>query len=218
MVEVVENESWSDIGGPAGDRLLRVATDAETRRPGAQDHRGRRQPREVERPADLPDFAGNPAYEWIHLNLDRRFGIDEPVSADNADEAWEETAAQLESLEMLRKMGVEVLCNTDPTSSLQLYERAETEVEGIDVRSTWRPDRGLKIENGAWETFVGDLNDVTKVDIDDLDHFLDAYDGEMDVGLYVLDPTTTRAWRPSRAPIRTSASARRDGSTTVPTT
>ncbi|ESP87110.1 glucuronate isomerase [Candidatus Halobonum tyrrellensis] len=130
--------------------------------------------------AVFPDFAGNPTYDWVHLDLERRFGIEKPLSADTADEIWEETKRQLSEPEMrpqalLREMNVEVLCSSDdPTSRLEYHERAETEVEGVDVRPTWRPDRALKVEKPAWDEFVVELDAATETDVDDFEGFRDA--------------------------------------------
>lgn len=180
MAEVVENNRWTDIWEVQGAtdhyvwQLMRKRGIPERKITGNATNREKWDALA----SALPDLAGNPVYEWIHLDLSRRFGIDEPVSADNADDIWEETAAKLKEPEMrpqqvLREMGVEVLCSTDdPTSQLKYHERAETEVDGIDIRPTWRPDRGLKIENEAWSTFVAELDDVTEGTVDELGGFL----------------------------------------------
>jgi glucuronate isomerase len=128
----------------------------------------------------FPDFAGNPTYEWVHLDLKRRFGIETPINADTAESIWQETKAQLEQPEMrpqqlLRDMDVEVLCSSDdPTDSLDYHELAAEAVEGVEVRPTWRPDRALKIENESWSTFVDQLDAATEVDVSDYEGFLDA--------------------------------------------
>ncbi len=182
LAEVVENEHWSDIWEVEGAtdhyvwQLMRKRGVPEEKITGDAANREKWNAlAEV-----FPDLAGNPTYEWVHLDLKRRFGIDETISAETADEIWAETKEQLGSDEMrpqqvLRDMDVEVLCSSDdPTSRLEYHERAEDEVEGVDVRPTWRPDRAMKIENDAWTDFVAELDDVTESAPVDLGGFLDA--------------------------------------------
>ena len=128
----------------------------------------------------MPEIAGNPTYEWIHLDLQRRFGIEEPVSADTADEIWVRTREQLREDSMrpqrlLREMNVDVLCSTDdPTSSLEYHERAVTEVSGTEILPTWRADRAVNIGEPTWGEFLVDLEDATGIVTDEFDGFLAA--------------------------------------------
>ncbi|MBR4417686.1 MAG: glucuronate isomerase, partial [Victivallales bacterium] len=45
--------------------------------------------------AAFEKVAGNPTYEWIHLDLKRRLGIDELITADNAETIWQKSKAVL---------------------------------------------------------------------------------------------------------------------------
>jgi glucuronate isomerase len=182
LAEVVENDRWNDIWEVEGAtdhyvwQLMRKRGVPEEKITGDAENREKWDALA----AVFPDFAGNPTYEWVHLDLKRRFGIETPISADTADEIWEETARQLAEPRMrpqqvLRDMNVEVLCSSDdPTSRLTYHERAEDEVEGVEIRPTWRPDRAMKIERDEWSTFVSELDDVTESPVDDFAGFLDA--------------------------------------------
>ncbi|EMA37313.1 glucuronate isomerase [Halococcus hamelinensis] len=183
VAEIVANEGWDDIWEVEG------ATDhyvwAAMRKRGVPENRitGAASNREKWNALAgvFPELAGNPTYEWIHLDLKRRFGIEKPVSAETADEIWAETAAQLEEDSMrpqalLREMNVEVVCSTDdPTSSLDLHDRASREVDGVDVLPTWRADRAVHIDHRDWDDFIGDLDAATDDDdVSGFDGFLDA--------------------------------------------
>ncbi|MCU4802658.1 glucuronate isomerase [Halobacteria archaeon HArc-gm2] len=176
LAEVVENEHWSDVWEVEGAtdhyvwQLMRKRGVPEEKITGDASNREKWHAlAEV-----FPDLAGNPTYEWVHLDLKRRFDIHEPINSDTADEIWEETKEQLQSdamrpQQVLRDMDVEVLCSSDdPTDRLEYHERAEDEVDGVDVRPTWRPDRALKIETDAWDAFVAELDDATEPDVSDL--------------------------------------------------
>lgn len=182
VAEIVANEGWDDIWEVEG------ATDhyvwAAMRKRGVPEERitGAASNREKWNALAevFPELAGNPTYEWVHLDLKRRFGIEKPVSAETANEIWAETAAQLDEDSMrpqalLREMNVEVVCSTDdPTSSLDLHERAVREVDGVDVLPTWRADRAVHIDHRDWNDFIGDLAAATGGDVSGFDEFLDA--------------------------------------------
>ncbi|WP_227356439.1 glucuronate isomerase [Haladaptatus salinisoli] len=182
LAEVVENEPWNDVWEVEGAtdhyvwQLMRKRGVSEAKITGDAGNREKWNALA----SVFPDFAGNPTYEWVHLDLKRRFGIETPISADTADEIWEETARQLSEPRMrpqrvLRDMNVEVLCSSDdPTSRLRYHERAKDEVEGVDVRPTWRPDRAMKIDREEWSTFVSELDDATESPVDDFAGFLGA--------------------------------------------
>ncbi|WP_430506237.1 glucuronate isomerase [Haloparvum sp. PAK95] len=128
----------------------------------------------------FPEFAGNPTYEWIHLDLKRRFGIEKPISAETAEEIWTETKTALEAPEMcqqtlLEEMNVAVISSTDdPTSDLQYHQQLEDDLNDVTVRPTWRPDTALKIEQAEWTDYVRNLGAATNTETGDLEGFLTA--------------------------------------------
>ena len=182
VVEIVENNGWSDIWEVEGATdhyiwaLMRNRGVPEEKITGDAPNREKWNALA----AVFPKFAGNPTYEWVHLDLKRRFGIDQPISAETADEIWERTAVQLEEEAMcpqslLREMDVEVVCSTDdPTSQLEYHERAEKEVANVDVLPTWRADRALQTSQPDWREFVDDLAEATGIDTRNLDGYLNA--------------------------------------------
>jgi len=125
----------------------------------------------------FPEIAGNPTYEWVHLDLKRRFGIDTPISAETADEIWEETKAQLQEPDMrpqalLGEMNVEVVSSTDdPTSALERHEQLAEDLDDVTVRPTWRPDTAMGIDADGWSEYVDELGDATDTDVSDLTGF-----------------------------------------------
>lgn len=128
----------------------------------------------------FPKVAGNPTYEWVHLDLRRRFGIDERLSPETADDIWAETREALADdglrpRELLREMNVEVVCSTDdPTDSLDDHARIAAEADGIEVRPTWRADRVLGVGDPEWSSVADELAEATGVATDDLDGYLSA--------------------------------------------
>lgn len=180
--KIVENKGWNDIWEVEGETdhyvwsLMRKRGVPEGKITG--DAPNREKWKALAK--IFPKLAGNPTYEWIHLDLKRRFGIDKPISEDTGDEIWEKTSKKLDSRDMrpqelLDEMNVEVLCSTDdPTSKLKYHERGEEELKNTDLLPTWRPDRAMDIGSDSWKEFVRQLEESTNVPTSDLDGFLDA--------------------------------------------
>jgi glucuronate isomerase len=128
----------------------------------------------------FPHFGGNPTYEWIHLDLRRRFGIPELISKQTADAIWEKTSALLEDESMtpqnlLKYMRIELMCTTDdPTSNLKYHKRAKEEFDKPLILPTWRPDKIMLIENEIWKDSILKLGKITREDTSQLKGLLSA--------------------------------------------
>ena len=113
----------------------------------------------------VPRLAGNPIYEWLHLDLRRRFGITDLVETDTADPIWKLTKEALASPNMrprslLHQMKVEVLCTTDsPLSNLNWHEKLKEDLETPRVFPTWRPDQFLDVGTPTWLGLIADLGE-----------------------------------------------------------
>ena len=179
--EVVEDEGWSDIWQVEGatdhyvwSMMRKRGVDEELITGDATNREKWRALAEV-----VPEMAGNPVYEWLHLDLQRRFGIDDPVSAETADDIWARTREQLASEDMrpqalLAEMNVEFVGTTDdPVDDLSFHERAHQEVPGVDIRPTWRGDRAVNVHLAEFTDFVGALDDSVDPDARTFPGFLD---------------------------------------------
>jgi len=186
--EIVENEGWNDIWEVEGEtdhyvwELMRRRGVPEEKITGKASNREK-----WEALAGVfPDFAGNPTYEWIHLDLKRRFDIDLTISEHTADIIWEETKAQLKKDKMapqrlLREMNVKIMCTTDaPESKLKYHQQAKKEVDGIKILPTWRPDKAMKINSNSWTTFVNNLCELYEEDAESFGGFMKALQSSHD--------------------------------------
>jgi glucuronate isomerase len=172
IVEIVENHPWSDIWEVEGAtdhyvwELMRKRDVPEEKITGDAPNREKWQAlAEV-----FPRFVGNPTYEWIHLDLKRRFGIEEIIRPETANSIWMQTQAKLAKPEMrpqelLRAMNIEIMCTTDdPTVQLPYHERAREEIEHVRILPTWRPDKTMNIEKETWRPFLKRLAEETGID------------------------------------------------------
>lgn len=125
-------------------------------------------------------IAGNPTYEWIHLDLKRRFGIEELICAENAQAIWDKTKAMLAKPEMsqqslIKTMNVEAMCSTDdPLDTLEYHKAlASSKLAGI-VRPTFRPDKAMNIFKKDWPDYVAALEKRWNMKFDCLEDMLQA--------------------------------------------
>ena len=122
----------------------------------------------------VPKLAGNPLYHWTHLELQRYFGIDAPLSEKTAPMVWEACNALLIQPEfgarrLLQKMKVKAVGTTDdPADTLEhhvAYAKARQPEEPVMVPS-YRPDKALAVEDpAAWKAYLGKLGAAADVSI-----------------------------------------------------
>jgi len=126
------------------------------------------------------DFVGNPTYEWIHLDLKRRLGVDQLISADTGPAIWDATAAVLQKPEMrpqelLRQMNVACICSTDdPVDTLEYHRKLADEGSDVGVRPTFRPDKAMNIFKPEWRDYIKTLGERFGPRIDSVDDLLEA--------------------------------------------
>jgi glucuronate isomerase len=180
--EIVENKPWSDIWQVEGAtdhyvwELMRKRGISEDKITGSASNREKWDALA----SVFPEFIGNPVYEWVHLDLKRRFGIDDTISSETAGRIWNETKRQLQQEKMrpqqlLESMQVEIMCTTDdPTLSLPYHEQAAAEVKATKILPTWRPDKAMNISKQGWKKFIKQLGKETSDDVSQLSGLLSA--------------------------------------------
>ncbi len=131
----------------------------------------------------VPKCLRNPLYHWTHLELKRPFGIaDRLLNPDTAKSIWADCNGLLGERAfsvrgILAQMGVRVICTTDdPVDSLEHHRALAADIDfAIQVRPTWRPDKGMAVEDpGAFNAWIDRLGAAANVDIADFDAYLAA--------------------------------------------
>ena len=113
----------------------------------------------------MPGLMGNPIYHWSHLELQRGFGISEPLTADNADEIYDRCNEILKgssARNLMRKFDVRAICTTDdPADALRFHDQiaAETSME-IRVLPAFRPDRAVNIDKEGFADYIQKLSET----------------------------------------------------------
>ncbi len=127
----------------------------------------------------MPYLLRNPMYHWSHLELVRYFNVNKLLSPATADEIWERTKERLAEPDMSARglmlaSNVEVVCTTDdPVDILDAHKKIASETDfKIKVLPTWRPDKGMAVDNLLlFNEWVDKLSAVSGIDIGD-DYFL----------------------------------------------
>ncbi len=167
--EILEDEVFSDISQIwlGGDhykwRLMRAC--------GVPEEliTGNASPREKFRAyaACLETAAGNPLYVWSHMELSMYFGIDDALTAENADEIFDRANAYIAETGMSpRKLmldsRVELVATTDdPADSLE-YHKLIREDSAFPVRvvPSFRTDAALNIVRADYKDYISRLSAV----------------------------------------------------------
>ncbi len=131
----------------------------------------------------VPALLRNQLYSWTHLELKSPFGIsDRLLSPDTAESVWDECNAKLATPEfsargIMRQMKVALVCTTDdPVDSLEHHQIvAADESFGVQMLPTWRPDKGMAVENPVrFNEWVDKLAAAADVEIRDFASYMEA--------------------------------------------
>ncbi|MBQ2655310.1 MAG: glucuronate isomerase, partial [Erysipelotrichaceae bacterium] len=110
----------------------------------------------------LSHLIGNPLYHWSHLELQRYFGIYEPLTEDNAEEIFNKCNEVLKTLtvrKILEDSKVNIVCTTDdPCDDLATHKLLqEDKTMKTLVVPCFRPDKANNIEKVDYLDYVKKL-------------------------------------------------------------
>lgn len=131
--------------------------------------------------------AGHPLYHWSQMELSNYFGIDLPLTSENADKIWNKANEHIRNTEMSpRKLisdsGVEVICTTDDVAdSLEWHEKIRNDSSiTAKVLPSFRNDNLLLMRREGYLDYVKKLSDVAGVKITDLATLKEAVEKRLD--------------------------------------
>ena len=101
----------------------------------------------------VPKLVGNPLYHWTHLELQRYFGIDEPLTGRNGKAVYRACNEILQQPDMsvrgiIKKSDVRLICTTDdPADDLKAHERIAADPTcPVAVLPAFRPDKAMRAD------------------------------------------------------------------------
>ncbi|MBA1434547.1 glucuronate isomerase [Bombilactobacillus bombi] len=126
--------------------------------------------------------AGNPLYEWTHLELRRFFGINETFNTQTAPRIWKRANELLQTEDfkprnLIRNSKVKAVCTTDdPASDLHYHKliKKDERENGFRTLPAMRPDKLIQIERDGFGEYLNTLSDVSGVQITNFDTLIKA--------------------------------------------
>ncbi len=134
----------------------------------------------------LQGCVGNPLYHWSHLELQRYFGITEPLTLKNARQIWAKCNELLAKPDfapqgLLAKMGVKALCTTDdPLDSLEWHKKIAEQNAQVKVLPSFRPDPILNADSPAFADYISRLQNFSGMRFKSIDDMFVALSARMD--------------------------------------
>lgn len=108
---------------------------------------------------------GNPMYHWCHLELQRFFGIYEPLTTESAERIWNRCNKLLRedpdmgARGLIRRSNVAFIGTTDdPVDDLAWHEKiaADPTITTV-VAPSFRPDKAINIHKAGWREYIEKL-------------------------------------------------------------
>ena len=127
----------------------------------------------------------NPLYHWTHLELQRYFNIEEPLTTKNAQDIYDRANKILESglttRSLIKMSNVTKICSTDdPIDDLKHHKMLLAEGYEVAVMPTYRPDKAVNIENPIFIDYINQLGMVSGIAINTLKDVLKALENRLD--------------------------------------
>jgi glucuronate isomerase len=109
---------------------------------------------------------GNPLYHWTHLELQRFFGIYEPLREDNAEKIYNQINEMLAKpefrvRELIVRSNVAAINTTDdPADSLEWHKKIAADEDRFKVYPAFRPDKALNLDAPTYAAYIKTLGEV----------------------------------------------------------
>ena len=108
---------------------------------------------------------GNPMYHWCNMELKQFFGINEPLTLENAEKVWNHCNKMLQedpnmtARGLIRQSNVTFIGTTDdPIDSLEWHEKiAADPTFNVVVAPSYRPDKAINIHKEGFLGYIAAL-------------------------------------------------------------
>ncbi|MDR0301151.1 MAG: glucuronate isomerase [Treponema sp.] len=139
----------------------------------------------------VENLIGNPLYHWTHLELQRYFGIHEPLTQKSAPAIWNRANELLQKPELsvkgiFEKFKIYAVGTTDdPVDSLEYHlaiANGTAPIGKIDTKAipSFRPDRALNIAADGFADYIHELAKVSGTTIKLTDDVFTALEKRLD--------------------------------------
>ncbi len=139
----------------------------------------------------VENLIGNPLYHWTHLELQRYFGIHDPLTVKSAPAIWEKANAMLKSDELsvkgiFKKFNVYAVGTTDdPADNLEYHTAiadGSAPIGKIEskIRPSFRPDKAVNISLPSFAPYIQTLSKASGISIQNSDDVITALEKRLD--------------------------------------
>ncbi len=113
----------------------------------------------------LEKAIGNPMYHWCHLELQRFFGITEPLTLETAPAIWEkcndllQNDPSMSARGLIKKANVAFIGTTDDPTDDLIWHSKIAEDSSIDVKvcPSFRPDKAVNLHKAGFAEYMQTL-------------------------------------------------------------
>ncbi|MDO4192785.1 MAG: glucuronate isomerase [Erysipelotrichaceae bacterium] len=106
---------------------------------------------------------GNPMYHWCNMELHKFFGVEEPLTLDNAEAIWNKCNDMLQNdpnmtvRGLIKQSNVAFIGTTDdPIDSLEWHQKIrEDQTITVKVCPSFRPDKAININKEGFVQYIG---------------------------------------------------------------
>ncbi len=125
-------------------------------------------------------FRGTPSGAWLSQELRQVFGIQQPLTAANAQEVYDQIEACLASPEfkprkLFERFNIEIMCTTDPAwDRLEAHQALRASGWRGKIRPTFRPDGVVNLDTRGWQENIEKLSRASGVPVTSYNGFIQA--------------------------------------------
>lgn len=131
--------------------------------------------------------AGHPLYHWSQMELSRYFGIDTPLTEENADEIWNKAneyirKTQLSPRKLIEASNVELLCTTDDIiDTLEWHQKIrQDKTLKTKVLPSFRNDNLFLVKREGYLDYIQKLSSCSGIKITDIKSLKEAVEERLD--------------------------------------
>ncbi len=119
---------------------------------------------------------GNPLYHWSHMELKQFFGINEPLTKENAEEIWDRANSVIKETAMsprklIENSNVEYIATTDDIIDTLEYHKLISDDKNIKAKvcPSFRTDNLFLYTADGYSEYINKLSACSGVEVTDLD-------------------------------------------------
>lgn len=134
----------------------------------------------------LEKLLGNPLYHWTHLELQRYFGITEPLCAENAKKIYDKCNKILaedpnfDVFGIFKKFNVYAVGTTDDPADTLEYHIAAKGKSPAKVLPSFRPDKAMNIDAEGFVAYIEKLGKAAGMKTETAEDVLKALEKRLD--------------------------------------